>query len=240
MKFAQTILTCLLIFSMPLMASANRTFLGPKVKIGNGYGRSFVTTDQKHEPAGIGIILSADALRGLPMQGESSYTLRLPSGVSVKPYKHLTVDWNAHGHDPIPIYGKPHFDFHFYTISESLRNQITCQGEDSAICMKQPPAALIPEDYIPTPAGVPKMGWHWVDGQAPEFHGQDFTATFIYGYYNGTFAFVEPMVTLDFLKSVTHYSAEVKQPSQFNGFLPSNWEIEFDDKSETYRIILNL
>lgn len=30
-------------------------------------------------------------------------------------------------------------------------------------CMQNPIAEFLVSDYAPTPAGVPKMGWHWVD-----------------------------------------------------------------------------
>jgi hypothetical protein len=39
------------------------------------------------------------------------------------------------------------------------------------------------------------MGVHWIDPASHEFHGHDFTATVLYGSYNGEMNFIEPMIT---------------------------------------------
>ena len=57
------------------------------------------------------------------------------------------------------------------------------------------------------------MGWHWIDPLSPEFTGQPFSKTYIYGYYGGELSFVEPMITLAY-------------------------SIEFDDTKGTARVTL--
>jgi hypothetical protein len=122
------------------------------------------------------------------------WNLPLPEKVKLLPVRHVTLDWNPAGHAPDDVYDKPHFDLHFYFISEKTRHRITCREADAAVCTRAPSPGEIPEDYDPTPAGEPRMGWHWVDLLATEFNGGKFTRTYIYGYYNGMMIFTEPMM----------------------------------------------
>jgi hypothetical protein len=154
---------------------------GPKVLVGNGYARTFVALNSQKVPSAIGIILSKDALVALPAL-DQSYSLKLPASALVPPYNEIIINWNAHGHEPTDIYGIPHFDFHFYTITQAEREAIMCMGDDTLVCTKQPGSDYLPEFYIPTPAGVPMMGWHWLDSRSPELNGKRFSSTFIYGF----------------------------------------------------------
>ena len=118
-----------------------------------------------------------------------------------QPFDHVEIDWNPIGHPPLAYYNKPHFDFHFFTISMDQLMSITATGDDIARCMKRPPDDFIPQGYIlldhVTP--LPQMGVHWTDSSAPEIKGAKFTSTFVYGTYNGKTAFWEPMITLKYL-----------------------------------------
>jgi hypothetical protein len=51
------------------------------------------------------------------------------------------------------------------------------------------------------PAMAANMGNHLIDFTAPEFNGEPFTHTYIWGAYGGSLIFFEPMVTTDFLKT---------------------------------------
>lgn len=187
----------------------------------------------------VGISFKADALQDLP-QEHTTIELDLPKGIDTRPFKHFAVDWEPEGHEPDPIYGFPHFDFHFYMITSEKRQEITCQGADESICLKQPVAKAIPPDYISTPAGVPQMGWHWVDSKSPEFQGQNFTSTLVHGYYDGNLIFIEPMVTLAFLQSKPQFHAKIKQPEIYpqNGFYPKKYAVKFRSVQDEYDIVL--
>ena len=64
--------------------------------------------------------------------------------------------------------------------------------------------------------GFPRMGLHWADAAAPEFSGQPFVKTFIYGSYDGAFIFAEPMLTKAYLESKPVATATpVKVPAQY-------------------------
>ena len=210
---------------------------GEKVAIGNGYARTFVKLNGKKAKE-LGIALSHTALSGLSHE-MAEYVLPLP--VALRPYKHVTMDWNPHGHEPDNVYTKPHFDAHFYFIKNSTRQRISCLGDDAAVCLTQPAPDTIAANYAPTPAGVPKMGWHWVDLLSPEFNGGIFTKTFLYGYYNGNMIFLEPMVTLEYLKSKKSAVSPVRLPKKFpyqGGNYPQAYRVHYDGKSRLHLITL--
>ncbi|MBI2841856.1 MAG: hypothetical protein HYX78_00490 [Armatimonadetes bacterium] len=102
------------------------------------------------------------------------------------------MNWNPRGHIPPGIYDTPHFDFHFYMISETDRNKITAVGDDLVITEKPPRQEHVPKGYVLAPGGSePRMGAHWINPESSEFHGQPFTKTFIYGFYDGKMAFID-------------------------------------------------
>lgn len=217
-----------------------KIYWGEKVNVGNGYAQTFI--EMKHtKPQEIGIVVSEAGLTNLPIHEMKEYVLPLPTDVSVPPYKHITFDWNPHGHEPDGVYDKPHFDIHFYFITQQEQQAITCLGDDLPVCMQNPAADFLVADYAPTPAGVPKMGWHWVDLLSPEFNGGIFTRTFIYGYYGGKPIFIEPMVTLEYLQSKEKSYLPVRLPAKFpdtNGFYPQKYKVSFDEKTKLHKIVL--
>ena len=211
-----------------------RTFYGGPVKIGNGQARTSVTL-KGTTPLSIGIRLSAAALQGLPGEGENSYMLDLHPKAGILGYDHCEVDWNPHGHDPLFAYGVPHFDFHFYKISREEQSQVE-PGPDTVTVDPQ----YIPQDYISGIMAVPDMGTHWADTTAPEFNGQPFTATFIYGFYHGKMTFLEPMVTKAFLETKPDFTLSVKQPQAFqkHGYYPTSTRVRYDEKNNEYVVTL--
>lgn len=227
----------LLCYGQQLLAGI--THWGDKVKVGNGYARTYIVMDNK-TPTSIGVALTSSALSGLPHEMKE-FTLPLPKTARVEPYKHLTLDWNPHGHEPGGVYDKPHFDYHFYFISSGEREMISCMGPDAAVCLNMPDANEIPANYAPTPEGVPKMGWHWVDLLAPEFNGGLFTRTFIYGYYGGELIFIEPMITQEYLLSKKSSTNPIRMPQTFPyavGLYPESYKVFFDSTNKLHKVEL--
>ena len=220
----------------------SQTYEGPAVQIGNGNVHTFIAMDADGKPATIGIRLSADALNGLPANGDPNmggavpgFMLSLPAEASQSGYDHCEVDWNPHGHDPLFAYGVPHFDFHFYMITPQEQASVI-PGPDTFSVAPQ----YIPQNYVSGVMAVPDMGTHWSDTTAPEFHGQPFTATFIYGFYHGHMTFLEPMVTKAFLESKPDFTLPVKQPQAFqrHAYYPTNCHVYYDSKTNEYAITL--
>jgi hypothetical protein len=207
---------------------------GASVVVGNGTARTFVLPSASAQPTTIGVELSTTALDGLPT-AVTEWVLPLPAGVAAMPWDHVALDWNPQGHDPTPIYGVPHFDFHFYALSSAEQMQIVGGPETTPV-----PAADIPHDYASQVISVPMMGVHWADTLSSEFHGTPFDKTFIYGFYKGNMVFVEPMVTRVLLASQPDVTLPVKQPQDFQkpGFYPDSYSVRYNSVSKTVRVTL--
>jgi hypothetical protein len=204
-------------------SSSVRELDGPEVAVGNGTARAFVIM-RGDSATSVGIALTDAALTQLP-NSMAMWTLPLPSGVSALPFDHAELNWNPQGHEPLSIYGLPHFDFHFYTIS--LSAQMAIQGGPDTTTV---PAQFVPQDYESGGVAVPMMGVHWTDSLSAEFHGHAFDKTLIYGITQGRMNFIEPMITLAYLQSHPDVSAAVKQPQAFQqpGRYPRSYRISYD------------
>lgn len=199
-------------------------FTAASVKLGNGTVRSWMESDEQNHPKTMGITFDKDAFTNLPTDDEGEYQLALPADKLGIPFNHIVVEWNPHGHPPEHVYDKPHFDIHFYMISENERMAIPEYTKDSTGFLNYPAEGYLPKEYVPIPGGEPMMGAHWVDLTSPEITGREqFTQTFIYGSYNGQVTFYEPMATLDFLTKTSTYTRDIPQPTKFSrdGYYPT-------------------
>jgi hypothetical protein len=84
------------------------------------------------------------------------------------------------------------------------------------------------------------MGSHWWDVTAPELNGQPFTHTLSYGYYDGNLTFIEPMVTVAFLKTQSSIVIDIKQPINFAkaGAYPLRYQVSHSAVLREYSISL--
>lgn len=84
------------------------------------------------------------------------------------------------------------------------------------------------------------MGAHWVDPKAPEFNGQPFNETFIYGFYNGEMVFVEPMVTIAFLETKPEVTKELKLPKCYpiSSYYPTGYSLSYNETNKEYTLAL--
>ena len=118
------------------------------------------------------------------------------------PLTYVLANWNPMGHIPVGVYDVPHFDVHFYLNPNSERLAIRtgpCPAlvncDDYVLGKRLPDARYLAPDYVDLDAVEPAMGNHLIDQTAPEFHGQPFTHTWIYGTWDGETTFYEAMVT---------------------------------------------
>ncbi len=213
------------------------TFYGPAVPVGGGVVRVRTEVNKSGEPLTLGVVLSEKAVTNLAHE-MSSYTLQLPKQAGLTSFDHVSLDWNPHGHEPENIYTHPHFDLHFYTISEEERATI---GFNDPLAELLPAPQYLPASYIPLPGSIPNMGKHWVDPASPELHGDSFTQTMIWGSYNTKVAFLEPMITMDYLLSKPNKSFPLQQPSSYQQsgkYFPNSYSIGYDEKRKEYTIDL--
>lgn len=216
-------------------------FYGEKVSVGNGQAWTYVQVDGQNNPISLGIQFDENALTNLPtgsIHGDE-FLMQLPTEISVAPFNHVTLDWNEHGHEPMEIYDLPHFDIHFYFLSEAQRDQI---GPMDTIEFQKPIAPeFLPLNYLETPDGIPRMGTHMIDLESPEIAGTGvFTHTFIYGKYDAEINFLEPMVTTSFLESKENLEKEIRHPEQWQqeGYYPNKYTITYDASTKVHSILL--
>lgn len=222
------------------------TYDGRVTAMGAGQARAFVSIDGSGRPLAIGVKMSAAALKGLPTEpphdvSGREYTLPLPSEAAVTGYKEVVVNWNPEGHIPPGVYDVPHFDFHFYLISPEERRKITAVGEDRLRAIKAPPPEFMPAGYqLPEGTEEARMGAHAIDPSAPEFNNGAFTKTFIYGFYDGQMAFLEPMVTHAFLETRTNATEVIKLPKKYQrpAYYPARYSIRYDVARQEHQIVL--
>ena len=213
------------------------TYFGPTVTVGNGDAKAWVAVNDKGDPKAVGINFSADVLKDLP-DSVKEFVLDLPDDKGKGFYTHATIGWNPHGHEPMGVYDLPHFDIHFYIISNEDRMAIG--PNDTVQFAKEIDSTYVPMAYLHTPGGVPQMGAHWVDTMSPEFAGSQFTKTFIWGSYNGEFIFWEPMVTLDYLKTKPYDVVPLRQPQAFqrNGWYPTKYKVYYSASEDEYTVAI--
>ena len=239
-----------------------RVVYGNAKSLGNGSARVFVTLDAHKRPASIGVAITESAMTGLPMNpvppspSAATLILDLPKEAKSSGYDHVMLDWNPNGHEPDQVYTHPHFDFHFYTISEKEQMSIMPTAPDfENRASRVPDAKFAPPGYVAAhtlmnasaaAATIPMMGLHWIDGGAHELHGQMFTTTFLWGSYDGKFIFIEPMITKAYIESAkTAPSNELVMalgaPAKYQraGYYPAAYAVRYDPAAKEYRISLD-
>ena len=227
------------------------TTYGSPIAIGQGSARVYVVATNG-VPAEVGVALSEAALQGLPADGAPGgapmpdghhtyqHVLQMPAQ-NPTPYKFVLFDWNPGGHEPPGTYDLPHFDFHFYLTSNAERTAIV--PSDPAFLAKAnrlPAAEFVPGGYQKLPGGVPLMGAHWVDLASPELNGQRFTRTFLYGSWDGTLTFAEPMITREFLETRPDVRASIATPQRYAspGFYATEYRVYWNAAAKEYRVAL--
>jgi hypothetical protein len=224
-----------------------RTYFGSSVSAGEWAARAYAAVDARGEPTSVGIRMSTTVLDELPY-GSATFVLDLPEQAEATVFDHIMLNWNPHGHGPEMLFGKPHFDMHFYMTDESDLEEIDPAAADYADrAARLPDGKYVPSDYTIPPASlapqvaVPFMGVHWIDETAGMTSGTyDFTQTFINGFWDGEYTFMEPMMTRDWLATRPTIREPIKQPEayQHTAYYPTVYSVRFDDTTGEYDISL--
>lgn len=248
-RFPGLIIAIALVSALGLRSAFGQvgTHAGSAVAIGKGEAYAMVRTGSDGAVTSIGVVMTAAALDGLPTRvpGERSdvpYLLPMPASGPKTVVDHVVVNWEPTGHAPSKVYDVPHFDFHFYVVDRGEVERIVFASPDeSGAPDQQPPAELMAAGYIlPPGTAKSKMGVHAVNPASGEFQQQPFNAAFIYGYYNKRLTFIEPMVSLAYLKSKPSVSLPVSRPAKYSwpGAYPSSYRVAFDEAHQAYEIAL--
>jgi hypothetical protein len=229
-------------------ASASDTVFGPSQGLGNGSAKTYITLDDDGRPTEVGVLLSSTALDGLPQSG-TMLMLDFPDEAASTAFDHVMLNWNPQGHDPIELFGKPHFDFHFDMVDMATMHAINPDDPDyAAKAERLPEAKYVPQDYAVAPdvpvadQAVPGMGVHWSDASDTSLvpGTYDFQHIIINGSWDGRLNFFEPMVTKAFLMSEPDLEQPLKQPQayQMTAYYPTTYALRVDEQTEEYVISL--
>lgn len=162
------------------------------------------------------------------------------------PFKWVFLNWNPVGHMPPGVYDVPHFDIHFYI--EPIANVFALQdgpcGPEFMRCdqyemAKKPlPPNYMHPDFQDVDAVVPAMGNHLVDLAGPEFNGEQWTRSWIFGVYDGRVTFYEEMVTRAFMLSRPDTCFAIKTPPAvgLGGLYPTQSCIRYDAETNEYSV----
>jgi hypothetical protein len=197
---------------------------GESAPLGDGRLTAY-SQSERGVPHAIGLVFPARTLQGLPFHpptaglwcfdkdGDGSVdeltectggyenALHLREG-STTPFTYVLVNWNPGGHIPPGVYDVPHFDIHLYLNDNAERLAIRpgpcpqlTNCDDYQLGKILPAERYRHPDFADVDAVEPAMGNHLIDLTGPEFAGEPFTHSFIYGTWNGHITFYEPMVT---------------------------------------------
>jgi len=226
-------------------ASGAHIFAGDPVAVGNGQARVIVVDGSNGTPTSVHVVLDGHALEGLPQataDRESwEYVLPMPTTGPRTGYDHIGLDWNPDGHRPAGVYTVPHFDVHFYLISTAEQQAITFTGSARERAIAPPDPSLVPVGYVvPPDTAEERMGLHGLDPASGEFHGKPFTYTFLYGYHDRRLVFVEPMITLAYLRTRADVIVPVKTPAAYSlpGYYPTRYRMGYDASRDEYHVAL--
>ena len=226
------------------------TFFGSSQSIENGTAKTYTTLDDAGNPIEVGIRMSATSLDGLPPEDAvppRMLMLDFPQQAAATVFDHVMMNWNSHGHVPAELFGKPHFDIHFYMVDMAAVAAINPSSPDFATrAAHLPDAKYVPLNYVvppgsPAESAVPAMGLHWVDTTDGLVPGKyDFTQILINGSWDGTYTFIEPMMTREWMLTKQTVLKDIKQPQAYqrSGYFPTTYSVRYDDQAKEYSISL--
>ncbi|WP_053977949.1 hypothetical protein [Mangrovimonas xylaniphaga] len=224
-------------------------FKGPQVAFGIGKVRSWVSVDDNDFPVAFGIEITPEALGDLESLPEDDAITSIPLHLKAKQltaYEHITLNWEPMGH--APAYWIPHFDVHFFEITEEERLQILPYDDNNQAIVDAvnvfPDVNKMPVGFLKLPGQLgyyPYAGKHWLPFDFLAVNN-DFDTGIIHGSYNQKHVFVETKFALDFLQTATEFTSDFTQPLQFENpgsNYPTKYNMEIDSKTGHIFIFLS-
>ena len=227
---------------------------GAEAAFGGGTVSTWALLDDDGTVLEVGVNLTAAALDEAA-ESEHVHVAFPEQVVDQTFFDHFVIDFESGGHPPGP-YLVPHFDFHFYGITNETQLAIDClaeplpegnaAGEPAMGNDYMPDMYMIPGTGLETddPPGtcVPEMGVHAVDLTSGELAPEDpteFTISYILGYHMGALAFIEPMMSQAYLATRPEISAAVKGPAKlgWSTMWPTQFDASYDDESGVYSLV---
>ena len=225
--------------SVGASTAAGVRIAGESTILAGGRVSTWATVDESNALQEVGLTVPLGILENPPAEpgaGPSGAfaTLKFPREVELWGFfDHAEIHWNPTGHEPL-CFKKPHFDFHFYAISEAAVRAI------DKFVPETPDPASLPDGYAYLgEAGFhPQMGNHLIRLEVLE---QPFTAVMIAGYNQGRVHFIEPMVTQELLLARRDFMLEVPpRPKSLAGKpYPTRVRATYDRANDAYHFVFS-
>lgn len=234
---------------------AGDTQWGDTVQVGDGEVSTFVSIGPNGDKAA-GIEMTPGALAE-DRTGHVKFVLGFPETDEV-PFSWFGFDWEPGGHYPGDVYAIPHFDFHFYFTAHDLIADVPTVAlppeEHETLYTYPMPTDQHPPGYFRTNYVFGYMGEHLYDETAPEYNGETFGNTFVYGHWDGELIFMEPMITVPYfeqlmagadpdlaqLEGVGHDDRrELSMPDRFPtaGEYPTEYAVRYREDRDVFTIV---
>lgn len=206
-----------------------------------GKAWSSTTLDAEGKVDSLSLYISMSAIKGVPAESMVRESLIIPLTDVAREqtyFDHISLDWNSHGHEPLMVYGKPHFDIHFYHPTVDQIAAIDCTAHSEIAANLVAPGYALPPDLNAMGACIPHMGIHAAPNSdfAPDI---SFGETFIYGYYEKDLIFFEPMITQEFFLAHKQASRILTNPESFSLIpqsKPDAYTVSYDESADLYKI----
>jgi hypothetical protein len=219
---------------------------------GDAYGGTICTWAQMSgaDVVSVGATVPLASIEGAPADEHMHWppraatALDLPADAApISGLMHLTTFWEPMGHPPGP-YLTPHFDFHFYLISQEERNAIDCSESGKPVALPVGYGMIdvaLPPDMVAmtgtsTLVGlcVPQMGMHSL--LVTELESEDtFRGSMVIGYYQQKPIFIEPMISREMLMEKRSFTLPIPEIPGASGNYPREFRADFDDATQSYR-----
>jgi hypothetical protein len=215
--------------------NATNLFKGKPVAFQHGKAFMWYEVDEANQPLRVAIAIDDAAMASLDRSGvnthSNSVSLPMPKQATSSIFTHGLLNWNPLGHPLQGVYDVPHFDFHFFTIPEEARLATPTYVQAQDKWNTYPSSEYMPLNYVPVTPGVPHMQGHWIDQTSPEFNGEAFTQSYIYGSYDGKLTYQEPMVLESFFRERSGFTRSIPQAAKVEkaGWYPTTMRIEKAD-----------
>lgn len=199
----------------------------------NAGATPFVQRDAQSHVTVVGLNIPGTTVRALPsMRSEGIYPMSDAGMVQT-----ANLQWHPMGHEPAGVYDVPHFDVHFFTITEAVRQSIVPNAPAGTV---MPAPEILPPNSMLAPGFVPGMGMHNISKSAPEFTGGKFSISPILGYWNGDVAFFEVMFTKAWLLQNQDKVDAFPQPAAVrqHGLYPTRYSVHYDKAKDVYQVAL--
>ena len=199
------------------------------------------TLDAEGKIDTLSLYITMPLIKGVPAMSMTMESVIVPLTDVAKEqtfFDHVSLNWNSMGHEPLKIYGKPHFDMHFFHPSVEAIAALDCSAHSEISADLVAPGYALPPDLAAVGACVPHMGIHAapVSDFAPQFN---FEESFIYGYYESTLTFFEPMITQKFFTDHKEVTKTLNNPASFNHIpqaKPMAYSVTYDEGADLYKI----